>query len=98
MNDYEIAVAGRGVIASMCFRNWEKVASRLPLYIVLPTGTKVFAAPCLEPDEIVGMIDDAHGVCLGVTNTECCLDGVSWVHVSTSRNSTFPARPVPSSA
>jgi hypothetical protein len=98
MNDYLIAIAGWGMIASMCFRDREKVTLLLPLYIVLPAGTKVLATSYLEPDEVVGMVDDAHGVCLGVTDAEGHLDGAFRVHVLTSRNTRYPARFAPSSA
>ncbi len=33
----------------------------------------VFAAPHLEPDDVIGVVDDAHGVGLGVADSQCHL-------------------------
>jgi hypothetical protein len=52
----------------MGFRDGEKITMFLPFYIVLSTSTKVLATTGLEPYEIVGMVDYAHGIGLGVAD------------------------------
>ena len=50
--------------------NEERALALLHIAIREPTRATVVGSPYFEPDQIVGIINDAHLVCFGVTHTQ----------------------------
>ncbi len=79
----QITVSRRGYETGVHLRDGQVEAPGFKAGVVAPFLAHILAAPHLKPDEVIGVIDHAHGICLGVTDADGSLDNFSILHHTT---------------
>ena len=98
-NRDQVTVAGGGQVAGLYFDDGQVMALGFHVSIASALLVHVFTSPHLEPDDVVGVVDDAHSIGLGIANPQCRLYYSAFAHadVLVIPSNAFPSLLMPSS-